>query len=247
MTKSISLVLMRTESLMVKLSVTLLDGKDTNAVYSIYETDMYDYVTVNLAAYVTIQYKPKMEGNVPWDPSRVVRVNEMSMFTLLRGMKDFYNRYQREDLFTYYKQRDQIDCNALPSDKVTIALINNQFIELTPDVITDPVTNAILPGIIMKLNNTDNKIALSSDEFEALLYRLTQLNIPSEAMSLVSLAMSMTKEGKTVYNADVSQDNNAKKTMSRTNIFQRKEEAMKVDSVIDKRITTDTPSSLDDL
>ena len=233
---------------MVKLSVTLLDGRDTNSVYSIYETDMYDYITVNLAAYVTIQYKPKMEGNVPWDTSRIVRVNEMSMFTLLRGMKDFYSKYQREDLFTYYKHSDQIDCNALPSDKVTISLINNQFIELTPDVIIDPNTNAILPGIIMKLNNTDNKIPLSSDEFESLLYRLNQLNIPSEAMNLVLLAMSMRKEGKSVYNAEVSPSNNeTKKTMSRTNIFQRNEEAMKVDSITDKRIIADTPSSLEDL
>ena len=249
MTKSVSLVLLRTESLLVKLSVSLLDGKNSNAVYSIYETDPYDYITVNLAAYVSIQYKPRFENGAVWDNSRVVKVNEMSMFTLLRGLKDFYNRYQREDLFTYYKS-GMIECNGTDDDRVTIALINQQFIDLEPDVITDPVTNMILPGVIMKLNNTDNKIALSSDEFEAFMYKMTQLNIQSTALNLVTLTMLMDKDGKPVTNSNISRDEqvSSKKPERPTqNIFQRREEAAKQDFVVDKRIQQNTPSSLNDL
>lgn len=248
MTKSISLVLMRTESLVVKLSVTLLDSKNSNTVYSIYETNIYDYITVNLVAYITIQYKPNLvDGSQQWDPSRTIRVNEMSMFTLLRGLKEFYSKYQREDLFTYYKS-GMIECNATPEDKVTITLINNQFIELIPDVLVDN-NNLVLPGVIMNLNNTDNKVKLSSDEYEAFMYKMNQTNIQAEALNLVTMSMIMEKDGKPV-NPTISTTNQPqqKETVYRgVNIFQKKEEAMKVDSVQDKRIQVETPSSLDDL
>lgn len=245
MTKSVSIVIMRTESLVVKLSVTLLDGKDSNAVYSIYETDMYDYITVNLAAYVVMQYKPKLDSGIPWDASHSIRVNEMSMFTLLRGLKDFYGKYQREDLFIYYKS-GMIECNPDPDDRIVISLVNNQFIELEPDVIIDPITNMILPGVVMKLNNTDNKIQLSSDEYEALLYKLDRLNIQSTALNLVTLSMLADKDDKPVFNGDI-EPKPTKKQKPQLNIFQRKEKAMSVDSVIDRRVKDQTPSSLDDL
>lgn len=240
---------MRTESLLVKLSVTLLDGKDTNAIYSIYETDIYDYITVNLMAYVVIQYKPKFDV-IGWDVSRSIRVNEMSIFTLIRGLKDFYSIYQKEDLFTYYKS-GSIECNATENDTVSIALFNNQFIELKPSTIIDPVTNEVLPGIIMNINNSDNKVQLSSDEFEAFMYRMSQINIQSEAMNLVMMSMLMEKDGKPMVSMnDPKSENNRVKDYVNTNkinIFQRKEINMNNESVTDKRILVNTPKTLDEL
>lgn len=247
MTKSISLTIMRTESLLVKLSVTLLDSKEANAVYSIYETDMYDYITVNLIAYIVIQYKPKLNTDTRWDASKSVRVNEMSIFTLIRGLKEFYSRYQRPDLFTYYKS-GLIECNATDEDKVVISLVNNQFIELTPDVILDPVSNIALPGVIMKLNNTDNLIKLSSDEFEAFMFRMMNTNIQAESLQLVNIAINATKDGKPMMgNKQPSASQPQPKEPIRQNIFQKREERMKEESVTDKRIQINTPSSINDL
>lgn len=238
MIKAVSLILLKpTEKLTIKLSVNLLDGFSKESFYYIYEQERYDYLTVNIAANVLLQFKPPT--GVPWDRSHTVHVNDNNIFQVNRFFQDFYKVMTRPNLFSYGKA---ISCNATKEDIRAIALRGGEFMELEPSVIFD--TNGTeLPGLILRLNMRDNKIELSIDEYEAIMYKLSRLDIMSDAIKLLSLRISMEDR---IQNSKKMTNPSYEPTAPAGNVFQQKIES-KPEVVIDSRLTNCGIGSIDDL
>lgn len=239
MIKSASVTLLKpTEKLIIKLSVNLLDGLNKESFYSIYETEMYDYLTMNMAANVIFQFKPPQ--GIPWDRSHSVHVNDGNIYQVNKFFQDFYRIMNRPGLFTY--GTNSISCNSTNEDVRAIALKGSEFMELEPSVIYD-TNGTALPGVNLRLNIKDNKVELSIDEFEAIMYKLSKIDITSDAMKLLILRIVMEER---IENTKKMPNPSYTSRPPVGNVFQQKVEP-KEEVVVDNRSVMGGITSLDDL
>lgn len=225
-----------TDKLAIKLSVSLLDS------YSLYETNMYDYLTICPSAHVTIQYKT----NAPWDRNQMVHINTSNIFYWNKMIQSFYKKVQNPDLYTYYKSGN-IEYNGDDSYRTPIAMMGGEYIELEPGIITDERGTSI-PGIFMRINISSNEVPLSFDAFESMMYVFSQINIGSEAMQLIiaeKLLRDDVESSKKFTNQEVV-------NKPKVNIFQKREDVNDnvevIEQVKDNRVKDVKPiSSLDDI
>lgn len=185
--KSVSqMIFKQTDSkLLIKLTSTVLDGADDINYYNLYETDRYDYLSININAYITVQYKVE---SMAYDRNQTVRIIDSDLYQLNKKLLDFYKRLTRSDMFTYYKS-GIITCNNRRDDTITISLKSGGFLELEPGVIIDKNTNSALPGVYLYVNMKDQKAEISIDEFEFLMYKFSRLDINAEGMKLIMMKL----------------------------------------------------------
>lgn len=240
--KTVSQHLLRPmDKLVLKLSVSLVNGRtNQDGYYNIYEQPNANYLTFNLDAAVIFQYK--VAGT--YDPNQIVRVTDETLYQVNKALQEFYKKLLRPDLFSYYKS-GAITCNPRRDDTKTISLKTGGFMELEPGVIADAATNSVLPGVFLYLNEKNNKIELSIDEFEAIMYKLSKLDINGYGMQLVLASeLFSDKMAKNSYGGTYK----ATQKPSTPNIFQKRISQPSVEEVIDNRVKQSTqPSSIDDL
>ena len=171
--------------LVIKLSSVVLDGMDEISYYNLYETDRYDYLSVNVNSYITIQYKAE---SLAYDRNQTVRITDNDLYQFNKKLMDFYKKLTRSDMFTYYKS-GTITCNSRRDDVITISLKSGGFLELEPGVIVDKNTNSALPGVYLYINMKDQKAEISIDEFEYLLYKFSRIDINSEGLKLIMMKL----------------------------------------------------------
>lgn len=238
-----------TDKMSVKLKVDLTNSKtNQDSFYNIFQSQTGNYLTFNINAAIVIQYKTIASS---YDVSNSIRITDESMFKVVKSMNEFYKKLLRKDLFTYYKS-GSITCEARRDDKKTISLKTGGFVELEPGVIVDENTNEALPGVFMYINVKENKIDLSIDEFEALLYRLTKVDIVKDGFNLVLgklLLEDRLEKNRGHINKNV--DNNVSKTplysTTNMNIFAKKEPTTSSEVVMGGKPVSNTPKSLDDI
>lgn len=185
--KSVSQTLFKqTDSkLTIKITTNVLDGMDETTYYNLYETDRYDYLSININSYINIQYKAE---SLAYDRNQTVRITDNDLYQLNKKLMEFYKKLTRSDMFTYYKS-GIITCNSRRDDIMTISLKSGGFLELEPGVILDKNTNTALPGVYLYINMKDQKAEISIDEFEFLLYKFSRIDINSEGIKLITLKL----------------------------------------------------------
>ena len=183
MIKSVShIILQPTKNLNIKLMVNITDYKDgIDCYYSLYESIQGDYLTFNLNPRVIIQYK---SDDKIWDPSKSICIDSGNILTWTRGINRFYKDIQNPDLFTYFDSGN-IQCNHPDRYKKTIQLRHSGIVELIPTVLVDG--SSIYPGISMSLNMKDNRVDMTFDEFESIVYKFQNFDMHGEALKLIIL------------------------------------------------------------
>lgn len=223
--KTISYILLPpTEKLKIKLTVSLLDGFNKDTFYSLFETQGYDYLTLNLACSVVFQYR-----STTWDKSQQVHINDSNIFMFNRKMNEFYSRLTRQGLFTYFKNGN-ISCHPVKDDIITITLKGGEYLELEPGVIFD-TNKEPLPGVYMSINVSDHKVDLSIDEFEAILYKFARIDIGSLGLQVLQTKLLMDERlQQSKYSSS--------EPVTKLNIFQAldDEKQHSVEEVVDRRI-----------
>lgn len=236
MIRQVSRILFKpSDKLVIKLVVNLLDA------YSLYESNTYDYLTMNPSGRIVIQYKTP--NGVPWDISQVIYINIRNIYYWNKRIQSFYSKIQNPDLYTYYKSGN-IEYNGDESMKFPIQLDVNQIIEFEPGLISDG-RDGVIPGIFMRINISSQQVELSFNDFEAMMYLFSQINIGSEAMQLIIAQQLLLKEvesSKKFTNQDVV-------NKPKVSIFQNKIEDAEIEEIIiDNRVPiTKNITSLDDL
>lgn len=183
MIKSVShIILQPTKNLNIKLMVIVTDYKDgIDSYYSLYESVQGDYLTFNFNPRVILQYKPDSKI---WDPSQSICIDSGNILTWVTGINQFYKDVQNPDLFTYFDS-GSIQCNHPDRYHKVIQLRHSGFVELIPTVIADG--SSVYPGIAMSFNMKDNRVELTFDEFESIVYKFQHFDIQGEALKLIIL------------------------------------------------------------
>ena len=242
MIKQVSRILLKpTEKLTIKLSVGLLDSYNNDSYYSLFEGNPYDYLTINMSANITMQYKT----NIPWDRSQTVHISDQNIYYWNRMIQLFYQKIQKPDLYTYYTS-GKIEYNGDESYRMSIPLKGGEYVEFEPGIIVDE-KGTELPGVLMRLNIKDHQVELSFDEFESIMYMFSKINIGSEAMQLIITNLLLEEKIADAKKNQVGGTYVPEK--SSVNIFQRKDEVREEskEMVADNRKIQQTITSLDDL
>lgn len=226
--RTISYVLLPpTDKLKIKLSVSLLDGFNKDSFYSLFETQGYDYLTLNILSNVVFQYKSEV-----WDRNQQLHINDSNIFMFNRKLNEFYTRLTRQGLFSYFKNGN-ITCHPVKEDIVTIALKGGEYLELEPGVIFD-TNKEPLPGVYMSINVSENRVDLSIDEFEAILYKFAKIDIGTLGLQVLQTKLLLEDKLKELKHSPSGYDRVAPKP----NIFQALEEEKieNVEEIIDRRV-----------
>ena len=241
--KSVSQNLFRQfdSKLSVKLVVPLIGANNVDGFYSIYESDKGNYLTLSITPYIVFQYKNKG----PFDKSQTVRIGEMDMLDLIRGLGIFEKKLNRADLFTYYKSGD-ITCEPRRDDTITISFKSGDFLKFEPGVILN-TDGSPLPGVYLYLNMDENKTELSLDEFDFLYYKISRMDLNAQGLQLIQTRLAMEQyldQNKKTATEESSVNNTPVRNIYQKSIYQKQVNENPVDN---RRANYQSPSSLDDI
>ena len=232
MIKTVSHIILRpTKNLAIKLTVGLTDYKDgIDNYYSLYESIQGDYLTFGFTPRLILQYKPEDKS---WDQSHSICIDSGNILTWTTGLNRFYKSVQDPNLFTYFSS-GTIQCNHPDRYHKVIQLRHSGYIELIPTVVTDG--NSVYPGVAMSLNMKENKIEMTFDEFESILYKFQHFDLEGEALKLIILKELM--ENKVKNGVPGKPPRTIEYQAPKHNVFQNFENRLKSseESVDDKRI-----------
>lgn len=240
--KTVSLQLLKPmDKLVIKFSVNLSNSKWGESYYNIYEQPNANYLTFTPDASIVFQYK---DANTVYDPSHTVRITDETLFQVNKDFQEFYKNLLRPDLFTYYKS-GAVVCHPRRDDKKTISLLSGGFMELNPGVIVDEKTNSSLPGVHLCLNIKENLVSLSMNEFEAILLKLSKIDISLMAIQLIQSSELMRDKVDKHKNVNIE---SKPRSTSAPNIFQKPVRQTSQDEIVDTRVSQiNQPTSLDEL
>jgi hypothetical protein len=250
MIKTTSLTLLRTESLQVKLSVSVLNGLNENNVYRMFSNSSYDYLTVEPSYYIGLQYKPN--NNLPWNTSMTCRIDRYSIVTVRQELRKFYAEFSKPDTFIYYTSGNLELSEFGVQLSMSLSLKGGNMLTIKPKVIIDNNSQVLIPGVELCINFTEYACDLSSDEFEALVDIFSTINMRAEAMQLINTTLLLSLIDGKNYISDQTinaQEEQAPVRIAKPkpkSIFDRKPKEA-VDDTVDRLVKESTLSSLDDL
>lgn len=248
MIKTASSTLLKTESLHVKLSVSLLNGANENNAYRIFSNDSHDYLTFEPVYYIAIQYKQPY--GTPWNNAMVCHVNQYNIVTLRQELRQFYSEYSKPDTFIYYKSGNVELSDYGTKISRTIGLKGGDSLTISPKVINDPKSSSLLPGVQICINFTDYACELSTDEFEAFVDIFSTINMRLEAIQLINstLLLSLVEKRNFVKPYENKDDKpvNPVNVSKPKNLFTKPQKET-VEETVDRLVKEATINSLDDL
>lgn len=226
-----------TEKLKIQLSVGFNNNEYKNLV-NVFENSKGTYISINPNINITMKYTIP---NKEWDRHDVVYINERNIYALNTGLKRFYKKLLRDNLFIYNTKGYAIQINSKGDDIETIPMTKGQVIQIEPAIIHDKQGNP-LPGVMLHINRSANQVDLSIDEYEAMMNMFERINIRQEGMMILHLYLSMRKHPMTM---DMKMENSPPQTKQIENrggksIFDRtkpdsEKEFVKSPTVTDKK------------
>lgn len=179
-----------TEKLKIQLSVGLNNNEYSNLI-NVYETTKGTYISINPNIVIAMKYSVP---NKEWEKTDTIYINERNIYALRVGMRSFYRKLMRDDIFIYNTKGyvAEINSNGGTDDTETIPLTKGQFLRFEPAILYDKQGNS-LPGVMMRINMDSNEVDLSIDEYEAMMNMFENINIRQEGMLLLHTYLMMRK------------------------------------------------------
>lgn len=186
--------------LTLKMTVRLLnqnrEGK-ADPFFDDFEFNHKRYMKLNVNAFVTLEIPRQKDEE--WSKDKSVSISSTTIYSVIsafnRIRQAFYETDPKKQIFALNQQNEVIIYDKMATDyQETINhLGNNQFMLIKPAVVY--VDETTYEGVRIFINNTSNAVDLTIDQFEALLYHITQINMFEYAQSLVNFFIAY--EGKT--------------------------------------------------
>lgn len=174
---------------LLKIQLTVTISSNDNYAFGRYSNEKGDFFSVNPKSHVNIRYLTK-DGT--WNKHQQITVTQKNIYQLRLGLRRFYTKFQREDLYTY-DEAGRIE-NVIPyeDDVVIIPLGMMQLLRLSPTIIRDR-KNVLYAGVNLTINKEENQVDLSVDEFEGIYDLFINLNIYQSGLTLLQTYIGMRK------------------------------------------------------
>lgn len=205
-----------TDKLKIQLSVGLNNDEYHNLV-NVFETERGAYISINPNIVVAMKYTIP---NKEWNKSDTIYINERNIYTLNTGLKSFYSKIMRPDVFIYNTKGYVAEINSSDSDCEVIPLTKGQVLRLEPAILYDKQGNS-LPGVMMRINMKSNEVDLSIDEYEAMMNMFSNVKIRQEGMVLLQTYLLLIKNGGRNNEKSINPPPNTKQVEPRRSIFDR--------------------------
>ena len=171
---------------MVKLSVILTDNNG-NYTLSKYNKGQDEYITANTDGRIVIRFIPEDKS---WNSSYQIIITQKNIFQVRYWFKLFYQKMQRNNLFEYDDFGKIVRILTDEKDEIMINLAMRGVIRLRPTTTSDK-HGTIYPGVNITINNENNQVDLSIEEFEGLYDLMINLNIPQLSLLLLQTYLTM--------------------------------------------------------
>lgn len=174
-----SLVLLRSENLLVKFNINVTDD-NKKSYYNRYVSGNGDYETFDLHPQIVFRYTNK---DVTFNSQHQFHVTPVTLFNVKRTFIKMYKICINKETFIYYTSNG-IEYVKDPNHLITLYLPNDEVVKMHPSVIMDKGKS--LPGIKMYINETSNEVSLSVDELESIINILQSVNFIGDSLSLLN-------------------------------------------------------------
>lgn len=174
---------------LLKIQLTVTISSNDNYAFGRYSNEKGDFFSVNPKSHVTIRYLPK---DKPWDKHQQITINQKNIYQLRLGLRKFYTKFQRENLYTYDETGRIESLIPYEDDVVRIPLGMMQILRLSPTIIRDR-KNVLYAGVTLTVNREENQVDLTVDEFEGIYDLFANINIYQSGLTLLQTYIGMRK------------------------------------------------------
>ena len=199
--QSVSTILFQTEQLRVQCSVSLFDREANELTYfSVFQGNMGRYVSINPKTSLRIRYAPKI-GSVEYvvnhsnsssgySRQSQVYVTPNYLYGLNRAIKEFWKRFNRDDLYVYNEEGYPVAMNANPDDIVTLDMGYGQALRLSPSIYYPPdrkmgEVQESYPGVAINVNLESQEANLNLEQFTNFMEVLERFDFNQMGMQLL--------------------------------------------------------------
>mgnify|MGYP005753018473 FL=1 len=199
--QSVSTILFQTEQLRVQCSVSLFDREANELTYfSVFQGNTGRYVSINPKTSLRIRYAPKIgsveyvvnHSNSSSGYSRQSQVYVMPnyLYGLNRAIGEFWNRFNRDDLYVYNEEGYPIAMNAHSDDIITLDMGYGQALRLSPSIYYPPdrkmgEVQESYPGVAINVNLESQEANLNLEQFTNFMEVLRRFDFNQMGMQLL--------------------------------------------------------------
>lgn len=188
-----SLLLNPTEKLKVQICIGLMDGNGQPSYCNIFQGEEASYLHISPKPYVAIRYVDKGR---PWSHRDNITITQRNIHAMKTQLPHFYqNLLQHEEAIYQYDGNGYIIAmhDATPYEE-TIYLGMGQVLRLSPTTLYDE-KNKPFPGIFLYINQLENEVELSMEEYESFQELFVSLQIHQEGMLLLNTYLTLCERG----------------------------------------------------
>lgn len=173
-------------NLILKLHVKL---KNENGIFhSEYSYGNNKYISINANGFLTLEL-PKDKDNNEYDPTKSFIIGTGNIGNVVTRMKKVLKNIYNEDIFAIKDNKVIIynDMAKQYTEQITIPRLG-QGLLIRPSVVYDE-NETTYEGVTIYVNNSNNAISLSIDEYENLIYILEKIDIVNISQLLLNYYM----------------------------------------------------------
>lgn len=188
-----SLLLNPTEKLKVQICIGLMDGNGQPSYCNIFQGEGASYLHLSPKPYVAIRYVDKGR---PWSHRDNITITQRNIHAMKTQLPHFYqNLLQHEEAIYQYDGNGYIIAmhDTTPYEE-TIYLGMGQVLRLSPTTLYDE-KNKPFPGIFLYINQLENEVELSMEEYESFQELFVSLQIHQEGMLLLNTYLTLCDRG----------------------------------------------------
>lgn len=169
--RTVSTILVKTEQLQLQCSVPLFDmTTDELSPINIFKQSAKNmYMTSNPQTVLRLRYIASGPKKV-YDKSAICNITPKNIHGLRIVLKTFYERYERDDMYSYDEHGQPVSINAIKGDVINYPMDDTHVIQLQPIMYHAPTKElneapVTIPGIGLIINFKQNLAILSVEEF----------------------------------------------------------------------------------
>ena len=148
-----------------------------------------DYFRINPKPFVTIDISSKLDKGEEWTSNRMVTLNRMSLFFLIKSIERLAENFVKVKNL-YYMDNGKLILNRESASNVTETIrCNNKTVRIQPCVVPSDNNDDsdVYEGCAFFINRVENFAYLTYQELTYLLYELKKIDMSSLSLHLISI------------------------------------------------------------